>query len=778
MGRTLDRPIGEVVRLDWERGLYLLLILLALITRLWGLGDRVQSHDESIHARFSWDLYAGRGFAHEPWRHGPFLYHATALSYFFLGDDDFASRVPVALMGVALVAFPYLLRRWLGRSGSLVTSFFLLISPAVAYYSRYIRHDIPVALWAMAVAYAMFSYLRDGQDRWLYLMAGSVSLMFATKEVAFIYSGIFGLYLFARFAIEALGRQWTIRGMKTVFQAALIIALLGLLLLGLGLALEQEGLLASSWMIAGSSLLGAAICLAIVALLRGVGSGLHQFRTFDLVILLGTLCLPFLSPLLIKRIGTDPTDTTHPAIIVSAGVAAGFLLISVVIGLLWDRRRWLVCAGIHYFLFAILFTTVFSNGIGFATGLVGSLGYWLEQQAVERGNQPVYYYAVTVLFYEFLPLLLSAVALIALTIRGWAALRMRSRSHLTIGNPHRSYDRSGFVSFLLWWTAASWAGYSVAGERMPWLTVHITLPMCLLSGWAVGQWIERINWRHLLNARAWLLVFAVLALALALSSAIYAIISSPFSGFELDQLNVTGRLIGGLAGTLVFGSIAAGLVWRGGWRPATRIAPALLLLVPVILTIRTTFRFCYKTYDYPIEFLVYAHAAPPVNQAVRRIQDLSRRVYGDPYQIAAGYGDDGSTLFYWQFRNFPNAVYYGEDPTRQQLELPAIIAGRPQWETVEPYVGGDYLVSTHTYVWFPIEDYRDLTWPRIFRAITDRQTRAALWDIWYDRDYTRYTQLTGKSHTADAWPDRFHFDFRLYLRRDVAAQIWGLGEKR
>ena len=136
MERILDRPVGSLVKWDWEKTLYALLIMLALVTRLWGLGDRVQSHDESIHTRYSWNLYSGRGFAHDPLMHGPLLFHATAFSYFLFGDNDYTARVPVALMGVALVAFPYLLRRWLGRTGALATSFLLLISPAITYYSR------------------------------------------------------------------------------------------------------------------------------------------------------------------------------------------------------------------------------------------------------------------------------------------------------------------------------------------------------------------------------------------------------------------------------------------------------------------------------------------------------------------------------------------------------------------------------------------------------------------------------------------------------------------
>jgi hypothetical protein len=31
-------------------------------------------------------------------------------------------------------------------------------------------------------------------------------------------------------------------------------------------------------------------------------------------------------------------------------------------------------------------------------------------------------------------------------------------------------------------------GFSIAGEKMPWLTTHITLPMILLlAGWSIGK---------------------------------------------------------------------------------------------------------------------------------------------------------------------------------------------------------------------------------------------------------------------------------------------------
>jgi predicted membrane-bound mannosyltransferase/DNA-binding beta-propeller fold protein YncE len=858
----LDKPLSSLVRLDWEKALYLIVIMLALATRLWGLGDRVQSHDESIHTKYSWNLYAGHGFQHNPLMHGPFLFQATALSYFLFGDNDFTSRIPVALMGVAIVVFPYLLRRWLGRKGALATSFLLLVSPSIAYYSRYIRHDVPVILWALVGLFAIFSYLRDGRRRWLYLMAAGVSLMFATKEVAFIYNAIFGIFLVGLLVIQALERGWPNENLKKWFLVTLIVAVVALSLLlsllGFRTLAEPEpdeqitpvwwilaarllgglagiGLLAAvGFLLAGHlrredlrlprpvtalviAVLGAGVLLRVglpvlfsilsrtqpafqeyvlsgrvhwvltlLPIAGGVLAGLAWFaitvfryrRVFDLIIVLGTLCLPFLSPGLISLADLNPIDYNAPTVYYSAAITANVIFLSAAIGLMWDLRRrangsagtftWLIAAAVYYAIFLVLFTTVFTNGQGIGTGLVGSLGYWLAQQEVERGGQPWYYYIIMTGFYEYLPLLLSLIiAPLYLLVRGVLLPCLR-----------RTVDRLGdlsafkeyFVPFLLWWIVLTWAGYSVAGEKMPWLTVHVTLPMILLSGWLIGRLFKGIDWQQVLQRRAWLLALIGPPFVMALAMFIRAMFLRPFQGYDLAQLYATGQLVGGLVGTLAFGAGLGYLVRRSGWRLAVRVLLVVAIMVPVFVTIRTAWRFCYINYDYPTEFLVYAHAAPGVREAMEQIDELSRRIAGGLQLIEVAYGADGSTLFYWQLRDYPNAVHYGEEPKREDLDVPVIIAGRDQWGAVDPYAGDDYLVNTYAFLWWPMQDYFHLSWERVRNAITDPEMRAALWDIWYDRDYRKYDEVTGKTHTLNEWPLRS--DFRLYIRRDVAAQIW------
>ncbi|HEY4691621.1 MAG TPA: hypothetical protein VIK33_20095, partial [Anaerolineae bacterium] len=73
------RLLSRTFPLTWETALVGILLIVALVTRLWILDARVMSHDESLHVFYSWQLATGKGFAHNPMMHGPFLFEATAL---------------------------------------------------------------------------------------------------------------------------------------------------------------------------------------------------------------------------------------------------------------------------------------------------------------------------------------------------------------------------------------------------------------------------------------------------------------------------------------------------------------------------------------------------------------------------------------------------------------------------------------------------------------------------------------------------------------------------
>src|SRR5262249_791396 len=118
-------------------------------------------------------------------------------------------------------------------------------------------------------------------------------------------------------------------------------------------------------------------------------------------------------------------------ILLSALPVVPAFAVSIVVGLIWDRKRWLICAVIFHILFLFFFTTVFTTIPGVGTGMIGSLGYWLKQQGVRRGNQPQYYYYLVIMpFYEFLPLIGSILAMVAGMKYFWRFRRERLETRM------------------------------------------------------------------------------------------------------------------------------------------------------------------------------------------------------------------------------------------------------------------------------------------------------------------------------------------------------------
>lgn len=176
------------VRISLELALYLLLGALAMLTRLWDLTYRAQHHDESLHSYFSWRLFAGEGYLHDPMMHGPALFHGNALAYFLFGDNEYATRIIPALLGVAIVLLPALLRapQLLGRWGALACSTLLLLSPTIMFYTRFNRHDPYVLFATLVIIFSMIRYMEQRESRWIISVWVTTGFLFTTLEVSFI----------------------------------------------------------------------------------------------------------------------------------------------------------------------------------------------------------------------------------------------------------------------------------------------------------------------------------------------------------------------------------------------------------------------------------------------------------------------------------------------------------------------------------------------------------------------------------------------------------------
>jgi predicted membrane-bound mannosyltransferase/DNA-binding beta-propeller fold protein YncE len=895
--KWLERPVHPALPgVTNEIALFAGIILLALITRFYDLGTRVMSHDESLHTYFSWLLYRGQGYQHTPMMHGPFQFHALALSYFLFGVSDFTARIPSVLFSIATVWMVWPWRRYIGKWGAIVAGFLMVISPYMLYYGRYVRNETFAGFAGILLLYAVLRYLESGKNKYLYFITAATILHFTSKETAFIYTAQILIFLGLQFIIRVTNKAWADK--SNLYNAFLALLAVVVLLAGVGVGFayvnHQSGTLSPTETAAPadpstgitpqaapetasvSTVLFAAAFLvllgAVFVLIRGYGwENLLKERAFDIIVLLMTFVLPMLVPFTLEWLKSSlqvaiPTDAASVnaldsrAMIIIGTFVATFFAISIAVGLLW-KREWWKYAALFWGTFTILFTTMFTNAPGFFTGLLGSLGYWLEQQAVERGSQPEYYYLlVQIPIYEFLTAIGSLTAigmgLKKLFGRNPDILKSEAERPVESGVSSESNDsnESNFGTFfglLVFWVITSILAFTIAGERMPWLTYHMAWPMVLLTGWGIGQIIEGVS-EKLQEDNPWwqktVSLFTMAIFALASFNAIRALYGAtpPFQGTELVQLQATSAFLFPLITMILSAALlaylmkddlislsivalfviaiatfisiiingaslmiltsdpvaaangttleilqfsAAVIAFIGSMyvlvyfsrRPRKSSFASLAALAAfgllVIQTGRTAFRASYIFYDDATEYLVYAHGATGIKDVMTQVEEISERTAGGLNAVVAydaSAPDTGvSWPFVWYLRDY-TALRSFDKPTRSLREAVAVVVDQKNFDKINAALGNEFFEFDYTRMWWPNQDYFNLNQARVLNAITNPGIREGIFDIWFDRDYTRYAQATGS--TGFALTDWNPSDkMKLFVRKDIASQIWNYG---
>ena len=687
----------------WELAAYAALLLAAAVSRLWDLGSRAVHHDESLHAYYSWILSNGSGYTHDPMMHGPFQFEATAAVFLVLGDSDYTSRLVYAVAGIALVAMPFLLRRRMGRLGALFASAMLAASPAMLYFSRFSRNDILMAVWTLGLVACAWRYIDEGKNRYLYAAAALLALAFATKETAFIISAVFGTFLLARLVLPGLAHMEvpTADGRTPMPRALWTLAR------GIWRAIgrsrnvldTREGTLL---------VLLATLTLPQWAATAGLLQGTRLLQGSGLV-----LASPVGSP----AIGAP----TGGGLVIAALLVAALLGVSVYAGVRWRWPVWWRCAAIFYLLWTLLYSTFLTNPGGLLTGVWRSLGYWIVQQDVARGNQPWHYYFVITSLYEFLPLLLALVAGAYFFIRLVMAL---------FGGAKYDIRREAFTWFLLLWSVATFGAYTVAAEKMPWLLVNVTLPLIFVAGKFMGEVVEAINWRWLVRSGAVSLAFGVpLALWLLWQLAFFGVGEGSASGPVALALIVTGLFA--LAGAGVF------FARRYGWRASATFALLPLVAVLLVLTVRTGARATYDNGDVPVEMLVYTQTSPDVP---RLLGELERAGTGQTIAIDTTSGFSWPWVWYLRDRERVNFVEFEPEQVDGPDRPPVVVVHRNNRTHVNDTLeSADYREAQrvrHRW-WFPETTYRGLTPGKIIGSLADREAWRRAMDYFMHREGVR-----------------------------------------
>ena len=665
----------------FEQWLWFAVIALATILRFWQLGAKPLHHDESMHAYFSLAFAQDpSSYSYDPLLHGPFQFHAEGTMFALLiglqhifaagavGNpwiNDTSARFVPALFGIGIVALPYGLRRELGRAGALIAAFLLAVSPTFVYFSRFLREDVyfNFFMFAMVVAAIRFAHERTIK-RFVYLTAAAV-LAYATFEGFFLTIAIFVGFLailvaweFSGGLAKSLPAVLTPRE-RLFFSRALVFAALGGLAAACGVfALHQLTALSayinnnptsSATQVENLENNTVAIMLyasMLIALLV-IGALLWQMYQDDartvaarqadeyawlddededngrdgdqrpISAFAQTLAVPG-RKIRALRARIDPERQPLLALLLNISWVHWFIAFV---------AAWVIFAALYYIVpggSGATCTSIgqcFQKGIG--KGVWQGLYYWIEQQKVARGGQPFYYYLLLMPLYEQLAIVFGVAGIV-----------------YSFARPNR------FRLFLVFWFVGSLGLYSWAGEKMPWLSMHILLPLMLLAAVSLN-WVAQHCY----------------ALALRLRDARRSARLEQ-SETEPDEVIPTG-----MVPTWVREA-------TNGWRPRVALLSAvgaILLLIPMIHSMLTLAYV--DPANGPREMLVYVQTTNDVDTVMAKIKTADEKLYGGKHLLRIGVGAGEEWPFYWYLRDYTNSIFgYGANdqrPVDVAIMLPA-----------------------------------------------------------------------------------------------------------
>lgn len=718
-GAALDRPLARRIAVNWEMVAWAAVIAAACALRFWDLGARALHHDESIHAKWAWDLAQGY-YRHSPVYHGPLLYVAQGFTFLVGTATDYTARVSPALFGMGVVVAPLALRRWLGPGGALAAGAFLALSPTAVYYSRFLRMDVYLAFFTLLAVAALWRYLDGGRARWLVAYALALALAFSTKEVAFLLVAVLLLALNAHLAGDLARAALRARG-------------------GESSRPRFAALAAACFPVAWAA---AALWPLLERPRRALGWR-ELPRSGDLLVLTGALTLPLLTAFakgpivwLLGALGDGAAAGRFDYSAICAGGGRGDLLVlggafaittglAAAVGAAWRPRIWLVAAGLAAIVYATLMTSFWTNLDGLCSGPWGSIDHWQAQQDFRRGDQPWFYYLMLMPAYEFL------ILVPALAGGVWAVARGPS-----------------FARFLVFWFVALFAALSFAGEKMPWLNTHLALPCALLAAWTLRRaWNA---WRPRPFDRRAAAAFAIAAAAAALAAVALA--------FDWGT-PMGARLVWALV-VLLLAAVAGGAAFarRFDRRALPALAGALLLAALAVFSVRAMALAVYERGDVPRDLLIYTQSSPDVARLADDIDALAAASGKGPgLRIAV---DTHASLHWpwvWYLRDYLGVSYAGMEAGPPGGAFDVLLVHAANGEAVRRALaagGADRVAVRHPHRWWFPEDYKRWpagegetarwgepyeaeTWRRIADGVFRRNWLGDAFAFWRDREPPR-----------------------------------------
>ncbi len=528
--KPLIEPIAEINILDKTRNFFIdwrvisfivISVIFIFLSRLIRLGFKPPMHDETMFFFYSYLFAKSGNYTYMPILHGPFMLFFSALFYIFIGATDFTIRLGVAVLGIGLFGWLWGMRKYLGEKATLAAFFLFALSPTVMYYSRFWRNDIPLEFAFLGALYFFLRFLEEGKGSHIFWSIIFCTIAFCIKENSifffFTFFNFFLLFLIVKIVENYLAERKTKKfpqlTFNNLFTFKIIIPVL--------------------------------ITIFILIIIKFI----FFWRTFQGIIFKDFTVGKFL---------TFGVPFKYYFLFILS-VAAGFIILSLLIftiknnydsnkiisrfaKMIYEKKFYILGAIMGaIFLYIIIFTSFLTNRKGFFQIYRETFDYWWGQHLEHRIKGAFHYYMPILLIYEILPL--------TIVLAGWIYSMMKNKTlkkyilpawivftliytmifayrktpidvvywdktfHLT--SPTHIYliltitlfgmiqvvryilKKETFLAFLFYWFWLNLLLYSYAGEKVPWINLHITIPLLLTAAIYIQKMFNDISYSKL-----------------------------------------------------------------------------------------------------------------------------------------------------------------------------------------------------------------------------------------------------------------------------------------
>ncbi len=485
-------------------------------------------HDEGVNGWMLTNLLRDNKYQYDPSNyHGPTIYFMAYPLMQLFGLETMPLRSLSSFFGLLMVVFVFCLRRHLGNLGTLLAAFLIAISPGMVFISRYFIHEIffvffqltlVVAVvyfiekrkagpWAtgwmallllvcflpgalllgkylggenetavaglrllfFAVDVAIVYYLMrvllkwdEGRPIYFLLASASVALMFGTKETAFISLGTMLIAIPCIWFWEKIGPGKTLK--KTLQRNALI---------GTGLA-AATALYYYPTVKDGFKYL-------YTEFLNNAYRPQDPFLFYSLMLLIAVSLITWF--IYVADLKYENESAFDPG-----GEGLSLKTFTQAFGGTRNMVFVVIAAVVFFWYLSLLFfSSFFSYKEGFFWRAFEAYNIWTKTGTKEHAQNGIWAYMKWGMKGESMIIFASLITSFA------AMFKARNR----------------FAMFCALWAGGVFAAYMIIPYKTPWLALSYILPMCLVAGYGLGEFILSKNRRLNLAAYAMVVVGTV-----------------------------------------------------------------------------------------------------------------------------------------------------------------------------------------------------------------------------------------------------------------------------